>query len=326
MYKETLAQQESLIAQLRETAAGESTPSEPLPSESLPTESCEAVQETEEFQSLLVDFEAAQNEKLACDANIADTNNQIAELRDALALAQSEQIAQNNNTEDADALERIQTELLALQDENARLVAAEENQAQVNREQVARLEEKLVKANEDNELMLSRIDAFQEQIESFAQAESDDDMIQALQTELAQLGEENTRLQSLIDEAAALAEQEAQEEAEQTFTSGDLQLTKFDTQVNYCDSEVAQGNVCIDNISSTANFNFNPNSFISLRLIDPNGDTVQRQSVAGRTITNIEFDLDAGTEMPAGEYTVEFKINDVFNKFDARKTFSLAQQ
>ena len=141
--------------------------------------------------------------------------------------------------------------------------------------------------------------------------------------EIANAEQENIRLLTLVNELQTGDEAINEEPDESTIASNVLKHSRFEATPTYCDTQFQEGQVCLSELEIGLTFNFNPNGFISLRLIAPNGDTVDRQSVAGRTVNSVTFEFDTDEASLKGEYTLEIKIDDVFNNYRATERFDI---
>lgn len=144
---------------------------------------------------------------------------------------------------------------------------------------------------------------------------------QHLETELAQANQNIAQLEARVLQLQA----ENDELAAASRASGRLEMVGFQATPNVCNTEFAAGGICLSSIDITATFNFSPNGFIAMVIVDPSGDTIGRESIAGRAVNNVSFELDEEQPSLEGEYYIEFKIKDVFHRFSSKQRFMITR-
>lgn len=145
------------------------------------------------------------------------------------------------------------------------------------------------------------------------------DQAQQLETKLAQANQQILSLQLRLNQVLA----ENQEMIATSRPSGGLQLTEFRAIPKFCNTQFPKNGICLDSIEIMAAFNFSPSGFISMKVIDPAGHTIKRESVAGRKINHVSIDIGNNEPALTGDYVVEFSVNDVFNSFNQSQGFSI---
>jgi outer membrane lipoprotein-sorting protein len=268
-------------------------------------------------------FKRQSEELPVCEEPKVDTDTQLAYQACSSDLSEKESellLAQQS-------VETLRDELSVAQ-ENAQALA-QANSEQDDSQDIE-TQEALALLNEENAALLTRISLLETELETSSEIVLDTAAIDLLQTqladaeqEIANAEQENIRLLTLVNELQIGDEAIDEEPDESTIASNVLKHSRFEATPTYCDTQFQEGQVCLSELEIGLTFNFNPNGFISLRLIDPNGDTVDRQSVAGRTVNSVTFEFDTDEASLKGEYTLEIKIDDVFNNYRATERFDI---
>jgi methionine-rich copper-binding protein CopC len=306
-----------------------------------------------EIAALNAKITSIENQRTALQASLDEKQSLIEELQSQSAPAQCEQDEQSDTlleeknvceqrlssarTELSGTQRSLQTmasELAVLKEQNEELaqVSTENTREQdIAAQESERLAaETLALMTEENAVLVARIAEVEAELEETKQNVVDSASLNLLQLQLTSAEDENTRLLSQLNELQAQSVQ--QSETEQTpsdegddsvISFNELAHTKFEASPSLCATEFADGRICVESVEVELSFNFNPNGFVRFRLVGPDGDTIDRQSVAGRTINTVSFDLDPEDGALPGEYTVEFNIDDVFNNYKASETFVL---
>lgn len=232
------------------------------------------------------------------------------------------------------SLQTMASELAVLKEQNEAFAQAnseDNSEEDIAAQESARLAaETLTLITEENAVLVARLAEVEAELEATKQNVVDSNSLNLLQLQLASAEDENTRLLSRLNELQAQSAQQIEttqtqnEEGDESVISfNELAHTKFEANPSLCATEFADGRICVESVEVELSFNFNPNGFVRFRLVGPDGDTVDRQSVAGRTINTVSFDFDPEDGAQPGQYTVEFNIDDVFNNYKASETFTL---
>jgi len=264
---------------------------------------CAALPPSGEFVSIKNRLEKTQKKQQSCSASLDKSNDKIRSLeRRVEALRNS-----GDSLQDTEAAKlELEEELATLREENERLLV-------LNTEN-GKAAEELESVQELNERLTNQLDELKIEIDRLQQNISNSDF----ESQLAQVNAENARLQTLLSEF-----QGAPEESSPAAISGELQIVSFSAVPNYCAESYQDGSRCVESVDVTATFNFRPGGFIAMRTRGPNGDTVDRQSIAGRTITKFTIEFDSSEPTFEGEYAVELSTNDVLNPLKVTETFTI---
>jgi phage shock protein A len=265
---------------------------------------CAALPPSDEFVSIKRKLEKVRQSQESCSATLDKRNDEVRSLEKRVkTLRDSSDSLENTET----AMQELREELATLREENELLL-------QQNTENDGNVEE-LASITELNSELTGQLEELKAKIQSLQQ----DTSSTRLETQLAQANAENKRLQSLLSES-----QGETEESSPTAISGELQIVSFDAEPNFCSETYQDGSRCVVSVDVTATFNFRPGGFIAMRATGPNGSTIDRQSIAGRTVTKFTIEFDSDEPSSVGAYTVELSTNDVLNPLKVTKSFTIS--
>lgn len=264
---------------------------------------CSSLPPSDELVSIKNKLDKARERQQSCSISLGERDDEIRSLKSSVRELRDS----NNSSEDIAAATRaLRNELSELREENERLLT----QVSDNESTSQALEDAKVRNDELN----SKLEALQSDIANLNQNNSESD----LESQLAQANAENARLQSLLNNL-----QGEPEEEEGTGLSSELQLVKFESKPNYCRITYPDGSRCVASVDVVATFNFRPGGFIAMKASDPDGSTIDRQSIAGRTETKFTIEFDSDERTAPGVYSVELSSNDVLNPLKVRETFTI---
>jgi predicted nucleic acid-binding Zn-ribbon protein len=303
------------------------------------------------LSSLQTDIVNMRSEYDACTATLDQKERDVNFLQSKLTAAEKAKAARNENGSDqADInvglkgeLEQAQQtvaqllgQIQSLERQNQRLIIAPSsggdsgNSSELEEEialldtQIAKVEQDLAAKQSENNQLSARISALEDEIDNnqrLIQENRDrENLIDGLESEIAQLTQKNVELVAKVVDLEAGVD--TPDEPAEVDTST-LSIVKFDFLPIFCDDHVSASQICVRSFELVTNFNFRPNGFISLRLRGPDGDTIQREAIAAQDINLYSFAFD-NEILDAGDYTVEIKIDDIFNQFDQERTFTLS--
>ncbi|GGW81646.1 hypothetical protein [Alteromonas halophila] len=261
-------------------------------------------------QSILADLQG-QSESAGQDTTCDVSPNQAADdgLQQQLDSTRAEsQRCSTALSKTEEETERLAREIRRLKETDAALQTATQD--------LSDLRQELAQVKQQNARLLQARRA-----QSDTAAPTDTASSAQLTAQLREATQEVTRLKARVTQLQA----DNDELNAATQTSGSLALIEFQATPRLCDAEVPAGRVCLTSIDITATFNFSPNGFVAMTVVDPNGDVIGRESIAGRAVNQIAFEVDEATSMLAGEYAVEFRINDVFNRFRQTQRFMVSR-
>lgn len=265
-----------------------------------PAAACDSLPSSDELTAVEKKLRQSQEKQRSCVASLNSRNDEIRSLEQRIYDIQKERVSSESN----DVLESLREELAQLKEENQQLL----EKIDESDESLAELDD--VQAR--NAQLTAQISELQEQITQLQQGSNSED----LEAKLAQANDENARLQLLVNELQGVTE-----EPSAASISGELQIVNFEAKPNYCRLTYPDGSRCVTSVEITASFNFRPGGFIAMRAINPNGSTIDRQSIAGRTITKFTIEFDSDERTTPGEYTVDLSTNDVLNPLKVSQTF-----
>nr|WP_136252289.1 hypothetical protein [Ningiella ruwaisensis] len=248
---------------------------------------------------------------------------EVSRLQSALNLAQSDAQACNASTNQFQAsIDALEIEKQALEaqvrdlqanveEANLQIAALQENAAN-DTTQVAGLQSA-------EAVLGAGIAASLNDAADTTSTDTNQPLLADLQAQLLASEAENERLNNLLSELQ-VKQEELLDELEPT---GPLSFEQFEVQPNYCDRRFDRNWVCVEGIDIRAVFNFNPRERMLVSLIDPQGDTIARKRVSGRTINRITFETPGNEPFLEGDYKVNIVIDSLFAKFDQTETFTL---
>lgn len=264
---------------------------------------CAALPPSDEFVSIKNKLETTQKKQQSCSASLDKRNDKIRSLEKRVEALRNS----GDSLQDTEAAKlELEEELTTLREENERLLAQN-----TENEEAA---EELASVQALNERLTSQLDELKIEVDRLQQNTSNS----GFEAQLAQANAENARLQSLLSEF-----QGESEESSPAAISSELQIVSFSAIPNYCDESYQDGSRCVVSVDVTATFNFRPGGFIAMRARGPNGSTVDRQSIAGRTNTKFTIEFDSSEPTLEGEYTVELSTNDVLNPLKVSEAFTI---
>ena len=305
---------------------------------------CDTDASEKQISNLTTDLKAARKDFKACSATLSKTENNISKLQTQLASLRTSSENDNNELQAQlqakleselqsakDSVDSLQEQLLTLEEEKLALEAekqaliAASNSGDSDDEKLAKIQSELADKNNENRTLSSSIKSLESKLadtekrlaQSQKQTEAKSALESQLESELAKLKQEKLGL------LATISELEAEDEESSTTVSGVLAIEKFETLPVFCDQHRSATQICVTSFEMVTRFNFRPNGFISLRLVGPDGNTIQRESIAAQEVNLYSFAFDDEI-LDAGEYTVEMKIDDVFNQFNSAQSFSLS--
>lgn len=301
---------------------------QPVTDEALRDENAALTSQAEQLRARIADFESQISE---LERSVTDKHATIAELQQKAQMpdeqAQCDTIAPSAESEpssqsavsEADlaacttTLREKEAVLTSLARDTEKLEAANQ-QLQVANAELRQLRSALTRLQNDNAQLQQ---ASQQQTREQQAAQQQAQSMQQMQAQLTQAKEQVVRLQSRVSQLQA----ENDELSAESRTSGSLEIVAFEATPNFCDTEFPADSVCLSSIAISATFNFSPNGFVAMIITDPSGNTIGRESIAGRTVNQVSIDLDAQQPALTGEYSVQFKVNDVFNRFSETRRF-----
>ncbi|MBF7072299.1 hypothetical protein ISG33_02635 [Glaciecola sp. MH2013] len=314
---------------------GNSASSQKSASTSTPQQ-CEAVDNADaaaEISIIKQDLVTARDEASSCASSLTQSQQNISRLENEIDRVRA---SQNNDQSDEqaqlmaelqtakDTVQGLQNRISELEEDKQELIAAGTSaSSDSNDEKLNEIQASLQERNAENRELLSRISSLESRLEENESVLQRNRQLQDIETqleaELATLNQEKNELLAKITEL----ESSGSETPEDSARSSVLTVDKFETLPTFCDQHRSATQICVTSFEMTAEFNFRPNGFISLRLVGPDGDTIQRESIAAQKVNLFSFTFD-GEILDAGEYTVQIKIDDVFNQFNSEQSFTLS--
>lgn len=298
---------------------------------------CDAVTAGDELSDLQQNLSRAREESTACSTSLSDSAQDIAKLKSQLENMQMPQANDNQGQlqielqEALDNQSRLQSELQAavdnvdvlqvkietLEAEKQQLLSAS-NSGDSQDETLAKIQADLATKNTENRELASNIQSLQRRLaDSERLLEERQDIESKFGSELAKINQDKIQLLAKINEL------EAADGETSISTSGPLEIVKFETLPVFCEQHLSATQICVSSFEIVTRFSFRPNGSISLRLKDPDGDTIERESIAAQELNLYSFAFDDEI-FAAGEYIVEIKIDDVFNRFSSEQRFTLS--
>ncbi|MDT0582772.1 MULTISPECIES: hypothetical protein [Alteromonadaceae] len=297
---------------------------------------CDTDSNENALSSLKQDLNIARDDYSACSASLNQTERNISRLQSQLETLRSS--SQDDSSElqaqlqselqsAKESVDTLQAQMLtleeekqALEEEKQQLISAS-NSGDTEDEKLAKVQSDLADKNNENRKLSSSIKSLERKLadteERLQQSQELAAAKSQLESELATLNQEKIGL------LAKITELEAEDENSSSGVSGPLAIEKFETLPVLCDQHRSATQICVSSFEMVTKFNFRPNGFISLRLVGPDGDTIERDSIAAQEVNLYSFTFDDEI-LDAGEYTIELKIDDVFNQFNSAQTFSLS--
>lgn len=278
--------------------------------------------------------------------NISQFENKVSELQETIAHKQATIVELQNGNDNivvqgqcgsmssSETLTSLRSELeairtqgsecaTALNEENADIgtlkfevqnLTGPDNELQSAKSAIKDLRNKLIQTQQENErlLQVNRLNSNNEDATGLKT-----ETVQQLEAQLIQGNQEITRLQAQL--LKLQAENEGLVAA--SLSTGELEMIGFQATPQFCNKEFSANRICLLSIDISAKFNFSPNGFVTMLLVAPNGETIGKELVAGRTVNRVTFKLNEKQPAEVGEYYIEFKINDVFNRFSNTQHF-----
>lgn len=290
---------------------------------------CDTDSNENALSSLKQDLNIARDDYSACSASLNQTERNISRLQSQLETLRSS--SQDDSSElqaqlqselqsAKESVDTLQAQMLTLEEEKQQLISAS-NSGDTEDEKLAKVQSDLADKNNENRKLSSSIKSLERKLadteERLQQSQELAAAKSQLESELATLNQEKIGL------LAKITELEAEDENSSSGVSGPLAIEKFETLPVLCDQHRSATQICVSSFEMVTKFNFRPNGFISLRLVGPDGDTIERDSIAAQEVNLYSFTFDDEI-LDAGEYTIELKIDDVFNQFNSAQTFSLS--
>jgi preprotein translocase subunit SecF len=298
---------------------------------------CVDIADGAELSDLQQTLSRARDESIACSASLNDSAQDIAKLKSQLKNMQTPQVDYNQGQlqielqEAIDNQSQLQNELQAavdnvdvlqvkietLEAEKQQLLSASDSGGS-QEEAIAKIQTDLATKSTENRELASNIKSLQRRLaDSEKRLEERQDIESKFGAELAKINQDKIQL------LAKISDLEATKSETSISTSGPLEIVKFETLPVFCEQHLSASQICISSIEIVTSFSFRPNGSISLRLRDPDGDTIERKSIAAQEINLYSFAFDDEI-FAAGEYIVEIKIDDVFNRFSSEQRFTLS--
>lgn len=298
---------------------------------------CDAVDDSAELSDLQQKLSLARDESTACSASLSDSSQNIAKLKRQLENMQTPQTADNQGQlqielqEAIDNQSQLQSKLQAaidnadvlqakietLETEKQQLLSASDSGDQLD-DTITKIQADLAAKNTENRELASNIESLQRRLaDSEKLLEERQDIESRFTSELAKINQDKIQLLAKINELEAVGGEAS------ISTSGPLEIVKFETLPVFCEQHRSATQICISSFEMVTKFSFRPNGSISLRLKGPDGETIERESIAAQELNLYSFAFDDEI-FAAGEYIVEIKIDDVFNKFSSDQSFTLS--
>ncbi|MDO6566953.1 hypothetical protein Q4561_07765 [Alteromonas sp. 1_MG-2023] len=264
---------------------------------------CEALPPSNELVSAQEKLQKMRERQQSCSIALDKRNDDIRSLETTVKNLRNS----SSDLEDAEsATQELRDQLAEVREENERLLALSE-QGSADDEADSELQAQIAQTQTRNEELTAQLNQLETEISRLQN--SNTSSMQALESELAQANTDNSRLKSLLEEL--------QGESEGSSTiSGELKIVEFKPKINYC----SDSPMCVDTVDISVKFNFRPGGFITIRVVGPAGNTIDRQSISGRVETQITVDFDS-EDAVVGDYTMEFSTNDVLNPLKVNETF-----
>lgn len=263
---------------------------------------CSSLPPSDELVSIKNKLEKSRERQQSCSISLGERDDEIRSLKSSVRELRDS----NNSSEDIAAATRaLRDELSQLREENERLIT----QVSDNEGTSKALED----AKARNDELNAQLEVLQSDIANLKQNNNESD----LESQLAKANAENARLQNLLTNLQGEPEEEG------TGLSSELQLVKFESKPNYCRITYPDGSRCVASVDVVATFNFRPGGFIAMKASDPDGSTIDRQSIAGRTETKFTIEFDSDERTVPGVYSVELSSNDVLNPLKVSETFTI---
>lgn len=266
---------------------------------------CSSLPPSDELVSVKNKLEKSRERQQSCSISLGERDDEIRALKSSVRELRD---ASNSSEDIAAATRALRDELAELREENERLLAQTSNDDDAS--------QALEEAKARNIELTNQLNELQSEIAKLQQSSNTSD----LESQLALVNAENARLQSLLNNSQGKPEEEKEEESA---LSSELQLVKFESKPNYCRITYPDGSRCVASVDVVATFNFRPGGFIAMKALDPDGNTIDRQSIAGRPETRFTIEFDSDERTAPGVYSVELSNNDVLNPLKVRETFTI---
>jgi|GEM_PF-6424548 len=285
---------------------------------------CDVDLDNEALSKLKQDLSLARDEYSSCSASLSSSEQDVSELNAQLETmrlpqqdTQSELQAELQSAKDS--VDTLQAKIAVLQEEKEQLLSSSSNDS--SDEELTVIQSALAAKNSENRELSSTIKLLERKVadnEKMLRESQQRQLVESkLESELAQLNQEKIELLAKINQLEAAGDDSS------TSISGPLAIVEFETLPVLCEQHRSAEQICVRSFEMVTKFNFRPNGFIALRLVDPNGDTIQRESIAAQEVNLFSFAFDDEI-FAAGEYTVEVKIDDVFNQLNSKQVFTLS--